>query len=113
MHELSLCQAVAATVTDHAGGRPVAQVSLQIGHFRQVVPDALQFCWQMVTDGTALAGATLAIDHVQATLRCRSCRATTALDAPVLVCGACGSSDVVLESGDEFLITSIDVLEVT
>ena len=43
MHELSLCMAIARTATDHANGRPVDRVFVRIGHFRQVVPDTLQF----------------------------------------------------------------------
>ena len=109
MHELSHCQAIADTATDPAGGRPVERISLQIGHFRQVVPETLQYCWGLRSADGPLAGCVLDVDYVPATVDCRDCSETTRLDHPVLRCGGCGSTDVILSTGDEFLILSIDV----
>jgi hydrogenase nickel incorporation protein HypA/HybF len=111
MHELSLCQAIAGTVVQHAGGHRVARVAVQVGHFRQVVPDTLQFCWKVVTDGGALEGCEIDVDHVPAVVECNACGATTTLEVPILVCGPCGSRDTVLRSGDEFAVVSIDIEE--
>lgn len=111
MHELSLSAAIADTVRDHAADRGVTQVTVRIGHLRQVVPDSLALCWGMVTQGTDLDGAELVIDHVPAVVGCAACGARTVIDRPVLVCGPCGSRDVELVSGEEFLVVSIDVLE--
>lgn len=109
MHELSICGAIVDTVTEHAGGRPVNRVRLQIGHLRQVVPETLRFCWSARTEGTPFEGCELEIDHVPAVVTCNACKARTTLDDPVLRCGTCGSLDVALQSGEEFLIESIDV----
>lgn len=108
MHELALCQAIVDTVSRHADGRRVERVEVRIGHFRQVVPDSLLFSWELLVDGTELDGCTLAIDHVPAVVECHGCHGTTSLDLPILVCGACGGTDVELVSGEEFLIASID-----
>ena len=112
MHELSLAKAVADTVTEHAAGRPVSRVLVRIGHLRQVVPDSLSFCWEMVTEGTTLADCRLDIEHVPAVALCGACGERTTLERPVVVCGACGGRDAILESGEEFLVDSIDVMEV-
>lgn len=111
MHELSLCRAIADTAMEHANGRPIERIRLQIGHFRQVVPDTLQFCWQMRTENTQLAGCVLEVDHIAAIVRCDSCGATTELEHPVLRCGSCDSASVTMTSGEEFLIESIDVTQ--
>jgi len=111
VHELSLSRAIADVVTENANGRSVTTVTVRIGHFRQVVPDTLRFCWDMVVDGTSLAGCRLEIEHVPAVGHCRTCGRTWQLERPVLVCD-CGDRNVELESGDEFLVQSIDVLEV-
>jgi hydrogenase nickel incorporation protein HypA/HybF len=113
VHELSLSRAIADVVSEHAGGRGVTRVRVQVGHLRQVVPSSLEFCWRMVTDGTELDGCPLDIDHVPAVALCPRCQARTSLDSPVLLCGACGSRDVGLISGEEFLVASIDVVEVS
>jgi hydrogenase nickel incorporation protein HypA/HybF len=108
MHELALAQAIADTVSQRADGQRITRVEVRIGHFRQVVPDSLMFSWQLLVDGTDLSDCALAVDHVPAVVGCRRCGDATTLDLPILVCGACGSSDVDLVSGEEFLIASID-----
>lgn len=109
MHELALGQAIAETVSRRADGREVRHVTVRIGHLRQVVPDALQFAWEMLTDGTPLAGCRLEIEHIPAVIACRSCGETTTLDWPILLCARCESSDVELVSGEEFLVATMDV----
>lgn len=109
MHELSLCRAIVDTVTEHAGGREVERVNLRIGHLRQVVPETLQFCWQMQVEGTPFHRTELLIDHVPAIVDCADCGRSTALSHPVLRCGWCNGTTVQLVTGEEFLIESIDL----
>ncbi len=110
MHELSLCQSIVTIVDRARDGRPVRTVRLRIGELRQVVPETLQYCWAVVTDGSPLTGAGLEIERVAVRLRCRACGAeTTVADAIVLLCAQCASGDVMVLAGEEFLLTSIDV----
>ncbi|MET0729322.1 MAG: hydrogenase maturation nickel metallochaperone HypA [Acidimicrobiales bacterium] len=109
MHELSLGQAILDHVEARAGGRPVQRVDVRIGHLRQVVPESLQFAWEMLTEGTALAGCPLVVEHVPAVVRCRACRTDSTLRWPILMCAACESHDVELLSGEELQIASLDV----
>ncbi len=108
MHELSICTSIAAIVGDHAAGRTVEEVHLDIGHLRQVVPETLEYSWELVVDGTPLAGSRLVVNHVPATIECRSCSASTTIDAPVFRC-ACGSTEVDVTSGDELLVRSLEL----
>jgi hydrogenase nickel incorporation protein HypA/HybF len=108
MHELALCQAIVDTVERHADGRRVERVDVRIGHFRQVVPESLQFSWELLTEGTDLEGCRLVIEHVPAVVECRACGATTTLTMPIFVCGSCEGTDVALVSGEELLVASID-----
>ncbi|MGH3696172.1 MAG: hydrogenase maturation nickel metallochaperone HypA [Pseudonocardiaceae bacterium] len=112
MHELSVAEAIAQKVSERAAGRPVSAVAIRVGHFRQVVPDALDFCWTMITDGTELQGCRLEIEQVPATVHCQDCDATTTLDVPLLVCGSCEGSAVTLRTGQEFVVVSLDISEV-
>lgn len=109
MHELSICRAIAGIVAEHAGGRAVERVRLDVGHLRQVVPETLSFCWQMVVADSPLAAADLEINHVPAVLRCRACGAETEISAPVFRCGTCNSTEIDVTSGEELLVTSLDL----
>ena len=73
MHELSLAQAIADATLRYADGRPVVDVRVRIGHFRQVVPDALQFAWELLTADSELEGTMLIVEHVPAVVRCGVC----------------------------------------
>jgi len=114
MHELSLCRSIHGIV-DRArrqhGGRPVSVVHLQVGQLRQVVPETLAYCWGLVADTGPLAGSRLDIDHVPIALDCHGCGETTTVShVLVLTCSSCGSGDVRVLRGEEFLVTSIDLV---
>ena len=109
MHELALCEAIVDTVTDHAQGRRVRQVNLRIGHFRQVVPDTLRFCWDVRVRNTELESSTLSITSVLAVVECGECASTTTLVDPYRLCGSCGTTNVTMISGEEFLVESLDL----
>jgi len=112
MHELALSEAIVDAVMARADTRPVTEARVRIGYLRQVVPDALTFAWSMTTEGTALDGCELAVEHVPATVACRACGAHSVLSVPVLLCGECGTTDVELVTGDEFLLVSIELAAV-
>ena len=112
MHELSICTSVAAIVAEHAGGRDVARVHLDIGHLRQVIPDTLRYSWDLVASEPPLAGSGLVISHIPATLACRTCGSDTTIDVPVFRC-SCGSTDTEVTAGQELLVTSLELAEQT
>lgn len=113
MHELSLCNSIQQVVGRAAGDRKVAAVHLRVGRLRQVVPDTLRYCWELVTADGPLAGSVLAIDSIPVSARCRGCTAeTTVNDTLVLVCGSCGSPDLDLLTGEEFMITTLDLADI-
>lgn len=111
VHELSICRSIADIVERHAGGRSVTAVRVQVGHFRQVVPATLEYCWEMTVAEGPLAGARIDVDHVPARMRCRSCEVVTELTVPVLRCERCDGVDTELLSGEELEVTSIDVAD--
>lgn len=112
MHELSLCNSIYKLVERAAAGRPVSVVHLEVGQLRQVVPDTLRYCWGLVSEQTPLAGSVLDVDSVPVRTSCRSCTASSLVEERlVLVCGACGSGDVEITAGEEFMLTHLDLVE--
>lgn len=111
MHELSIASAIVGTVERHAGGRPVAVVSVRVGRLRQVVPDSLAFSFGFVSAGTVCEAARLEIDVVPAEVRCSGCGARWELELPLFRCAGCGSGDVDVVAGNELEVESIEIEE--
>ena len=96
---------VCATARDeHA--RRVTDVRLECGEMSGVVPDALEFCFDVCTAGTAAEGAVLHIKRVPAEWRCTACGAGVASQAE---CPECGSGALELVRGREFFLASVDI----
>ena len=111
MHELSLADAVVTIARDHARGRRVAAVEVKIGRLRQVVPPALEFAFELVAQGTAIEGAELVLDEVDARGRCRACGTESEANEFPFGCAGCGSVDVDVIAGDELLVDSLEIEE--
>ena len=110
MHELALCRSIERIVRRAADGRKVAVVELDVGELRQVVPTTLESCWALLSEGTRLAGSQLAVRRVPAVIACDDCGAGTRLVAvPILRCGSCDSAEVRVVSGEEFMVTAIQL----
>ncbi len=108
MHELSIASAIVATAQKHADGSVVSVVTVRAGRLRQVVPESLEFYWDLVTRGTVCDGAWLELEVVPAVLACASCAHEWALEAPLFRCPACGGTDVTVVRGNELEVESIE-----
>ena len=112
MHELSICGSIADIATRHAAGRAVSVINVRAGQLRQIVPETLVYCWELVSADTPLAGSRISVEEVPARIRCRSCGHVTDVGAvPVFVCGGCGGFDAEVVSGEEFVITSLELAD--
>ncbi|MFZ1993107.1 MAG: hydrogenase maturation nickel metallochaperone HypA [Solirubrobacteraceae bacterium] len=111
MHELSLSSAIVNTVAKHAGGRRVTVVNLRVGKLRQVIPDTLEFYFEFVARDSVCEGARLEQEIIPARLHCNGCEHEWAIEIPAFRCPACAASDVLVASGDEFEVESIEVEE--
>src|SRR3954454_9976131 len=104
MHELSIADAIVTIASRHAAGRKVERVEVRVGHLRQVVPDSLRFAFELITAGTELEGAELALEEVPARVVCRACEQETVLNEFPAHCGACGGFDVEVTAGEDLLV---------
>jgi hydrogenase nickel incorporation protein HypA/HybF len=111
MHELAIAESVVDITLRHAAGRRVTRVELEVGHLRQVVPTALEFAFELVSQGTVAEGAELSMREIEAAGRCRGCGAETRLPGFPLVCGSCGGFDVEVIRGEELRVDSLELEE--
>jgi hydrogenase nickel incorporation protein HypA/HybF len=108
MHELAITQGVVDAVTERMGATPVACVRVRVGRLSGVVPDAMRFCFDLVTAGTPLEGASLEIEQPEGRGHCRTCGADFVLRDLILLCD-CGSADVDVVAGRELAVASVVV----
>ena len=59
MHELGLAEGIMTVALDMSGGRTVTRIAIRIGEEQRIVPDSLEFGFQLLAEGTDCAGATL------------------------------------------------------
>lgn len=108
MHELAITQSVVDAVVDRMGETRISRVVLEIGVLSGVVPDALRFCFELVTSGTTLEGAALDITEPTGRARCRRCEAEFETQDLILFC-ECGSADIDVLAGQELRIKAVEV----
>ena len=111
MHELALCQSVVDLVIECArdeGANRVTRVTIEVGAAAGVEPDALRFCFDIVTIDTVAQGAELAIETIALGARCRDCACEFSPQRMFSACPRCGSGAPILLTGRELRVKSFD-----
>jgi hydrogenase nickel incorporation protein HypA/HybF len=106
---MAITQSVVHAVCERMGDAQVRRVCLEIGTLSGVVADSVRFCFDLITEGTTLEGASLEIVQPTGKARCRDCGVEFALDDLLMIC-ACGSANRELLAGEELRIREVEVL---
>jgi hydrogenase nickel incorporation protein HypA/HybF len=123
MHELSIVSSLVESVLNfvetHQAKRVVA-VRLAIGELSCVEAEQVRFCYDLVSEGTAVAGSVLEIEQTKALVRCLHCDfhgapnywdgALSGTAIPTLQCPRCGHAAEAVE-GSDCTIQSIKYVE--
>ena len=109
MHEMSVTQGIIDLCLEHAGGRRVRSIDVEIGELGSVVPEAIEFCFEACSRETALEGAQLNIVRISGAGQCQECGRETALTELYGPCLHCGSNRVTIVSGEELRVREIEV----
>ncbi len=108
MHELSICRNIVELAQQHADGCQVQRLQLAVGKLTAVMPDALKFCFEALSQGTLLADARLEIMEIDGLAQCAVC----GLDFTMPVSGArcaCGATAYRILTGQELKITELEL----
>jgi hydrogenase nickel incorporation protein HypA/HybF len=108
MHELGITQEIVAIACERAGGAHVRRIVVEIGKLSAVLPDAVRFCFELCSAGSAAEGADLLIVETPGRARCRACGVDLVLDKPFGRC-TCGNSDLDWLCGEELRIKEMEV----
>ena len=115
MHELSIVTSIVETVTESLTAYPgarVLEVRLRVGALAAVVPDSLEFCYGIASEGTPLEGSRLVVNVLPVVVHCERCAQDAELDGvQSFRCPRCGELCGEIRQGRELEIDSIEIDE--
>jgi hydrogenase nickel incorporation protein HypA/HybF len=94
------------------GDVTVSAVNLRIGALTGLVPEALEFSWEIASDDSVLKGSRLAIEIVDAAGYCPQCREERIIaNLQSFRCPVCLTPITKITGGHELEILTLEVLD--
>ena len=112
MHELAITQSIldiSRKAAEEHGAKRIKRVLIKLGQYSGVVPQCIQYYFDVISKGTVAEGAVLDIQRLPVVILCHSCGQESPIDRLNVSCPLCGSTDLKLIQGREFYIESMEV----
>jgi hydrogenase nickel incorporation protein HypA/HybF len=114
VHELALMSSLierVCTIAHDEKAEHVREIHVACGDVSGVIPEALEFCFDICIADTIAKDATLKIKRIPAQWICAHCTTTTSHvdDKNIPLCPACSGTDLSLIHGREFQLISVIV----
>jgi hydrogenase nickel incorporation protein HypA/HybF len=113
MHELSIANSLVEIATEHAtgaGADKVISVTIRVGALSCVHESALDFSFELITEGTLLEGAKLNFIEVPVSIYCEKCQQEVELPGiQRFRCPVCDTPSADIRQGNELDVESIEV----
>ena len=112
MHELPITMSILSIVLEHAKAAQaskITKINLAIGELSGIVPECVQFQFDIISKDTIAAEASLSFDQPSAKLRCRNCDNTYSPNDLDFSCPNCREQKMEVISGRECYVESIEV----
>ncbi len=112
MHELAITQSIldiAKKAAEEHGARKVQSVRIMLGEYSGVVPQCIQYYFDVISKDTIAEGAVLDIRRLPVVIHCNVCGRESEIERLHVSCPLCGSTDLKLIQGREFYIESMEV----
>ncbi len=106
MHETI---ALAVRRAHEAGAHRILEIRLRVGALSGVVPEALEFAFELLRAGTLAESARLQIVPVPATCWCASCQDEFGVPDLIAECPRCGQPSAELRRGRELELDSLEI----
>lgn len=110
MHELSIATSMVELIERELKGRgltKVSEVKVVVGELSNVVPEALEFCWEVAARGTPAEGSKLVIETRPITARCKACSHDFPVQDYSFLCPRCGSGETEQTGGSELFVAHL------
>lgn len=116
MHEVSIANnlvEIASQKAKEADSERVSTVHMKVGVLSCVVPESLEFAFDIAAENTMLDGATLKIQDVPAVVFCPDCQDEKQLPSSVpryeTGCPDCGTLATEIRQGQEVEVTALKI----
>lgn len=115
MHEVSIVQSLFSILNEkmeklYGKKIPVSKIKVVVGKLTTVVPDALEFAFELLAKDTIYENAEIDIKYVPLKVKCLDCKAEMVLDEPFMFCRACDSFNLKIISGEELYVETFEVI---
>lgn len=109
MHELALAESLFELIVEKTETSKVRRIRVEVGRSLAVVPEALRFCFEVVSKGSPLEEATLEVVEIPISGRCSGCAWEGSVEGRVPLCPRC-SCAVELRTGGELRVREVEVI---
>jgi len=114
MHEFSICQGLVKAILSELKKldtpKPkLRKASVVIGRLRQIIPETLQFAYEILTKETAITGSTIEVISAPILAKCPKCNWKGEIKENNFRCGKCGSGEIELSGGMELYLNNLTV----
>jgi hydrogenase nickel incorporation protein HypA/HybF len=114
MHEMSIAESLLEAVQKELQLRPGAvpcKLGVRIGELAAVDPEALQFSFEVLLQGSELAALQLEIEHCPRRGRCPACHHEFVVRDYESRCPRCANEKTACTGGDELEIAYLEIEE--
>ncbi|HEY3998974.1 MAG TPA: hydrogenase maturation nickel metallochaperone HypA [Candidatus Xenobia bacterium] len=112
MHELGIMAStldMAVEVAEQQGAARILSVRMRIGALAGVVPDALQFAFDVLAEGTLAEGGSLHIEPIPVRCQCATCEMEFSPPDLLCRCPSCGACSERIVAGRELELAGVEV----
>ncbi len=112
MHELTITEHILQRVLSWAQSNHASRVTairLTVGELTGYVDDSIELYWKEIAVNTIASEASVFISRKPATLKCTTCSSLYTDATHYERCPGCGSFKLVIVSGDQLEIESIEI----
>jgi hydrogenase nickel incorporation protein HypA/HybF len=112
MHEMSIAENIKEIVIETLADMDTPKlksVTIEVGELTAVIPESLEFCFQIAIERTSFKGAKLNIVEQPLMGECTQCTEKFKIRNFSFICPSCQSSQIKVTGGQELNVTELEV----
>ena len=112
MHELAITEGImeaAIPQAQKAGAKKILEIRIKIGELSGVLPECIEYYFDIVSKGTIAQGAKLVTTKIPVTIQCPDCGFDGEIDRKKIICPNCKGINFKITKGREYFVDSLEV----